>query len=291
MRIIEEFRRAFRFWRGEAPLAKKIFIRLFLTCFAVGMALSLPGGSSAQSVALSQCTLATERRVDLVGANAARPDGKPDLVFALGFSPQASGTIAEIQIHAVKPPGSWSTRGRKARALFIGVSTPKAPAKVINKPGAALHINPRREPHVLLFASDDGKESVPGRSYTVKITKSDGTSWTTPVHVEPTEVQRDSQSSGVYPVRMSGYLKGISKFDAVNSGKEIRGDDKADGLFVLNVQSKNQVITGIDIRSTEDGGPRWSTVPGAPGGAIGVALTSKPVVLLNHRDGSVKIPV
>lgn len=291
MRIIEEFRRTFRFWRGEAPLATQVFIRLILTCFAVGVALSHPVGSHAQAIPLSQCTLVTEKKADLVGPNSAQSDGKPDLIFALGFSPQASGPIAEIQIHAAQPQGLWSTRGKGAPAGFLAVTTSKAPGKAINKPGGALRINPRTQPHVLLFASDDGKGSEPDRSYTVKIIKSDGTSWMTPVNVERTAAQTGSQSSGVYPVRMTAYLKGISNFDAVNPGRDIRGDDKADGLFGLTVESKNKVITGIEIRSVEGVESRWNTVPGAAGGAIGVALASKPAVLLNNRDGSVKIPV
>jgi hypothetical protein len=98
-------------------------------------------------------------------------------------------------------------------------------------------------------------------------------------------------SSAAYPVRMTAYLKGISNYDAVNPGKEIRGDDKADGLFVLTVEAKAKVITGIEIRSVDGVDSLWNTVPGTSGGAIGVALTSSPARLLNNRDGSVRIPV
>lgn len=93
-----------------------------------------------------------------------------------------------------------------------------------------------------------------------------------------------------YPVRMSAYLKGISNYDAVNTGKEIRGDDKADGLFVLTLEAKDKVITGIEIRNLDGVDSRWNTVPGSSGGAIGVALTSSPAKLMNNRDGSVRIP-
>lgn len=100
-----------------------------------------------------------------------------------------------------------------------------------------------------------------------------------------------AQVPGVYPVRMSAFLKGISNYDAVNPSKEIRGDEKADGLFELTVEASNKVITGIEIRNVDGSDARWNTVPGSEGGAIGVAAVSDPVRLLNHRNGSVRIPV
>ena len=52
-----------------------------------------------------------------------------------------------------------------------------------------------------------------------------------PSHLRP---EATAPSSGVFPVRMSAVLKGVSNYDAVGPGKTLAGDDKGDGLFVLS---------------------------------------------------------
>ena len=120
----------------------------------------------------------------------------------------------------------------------------------------------------------------------------DGTSWTGPIKSEVGPAsQAASVESGTAPVRMSAVLKGISNFDAVNPGKTIAGDDKPDGLFVLSVEAKEQEITAIEIRNADGTPSVWDTVPSTKNGAIGVALESDPVRLVNNRDGTVSVMV
>jgi hypothetical protein len=107
---------------------------------------------------------------------------------------------------------------------------------------------------------------------------------------QPT-AQTAPPAPGVYPVRMSAVLKGISNFDAVNPGKTIAGDDKPDGLFVLSVQAQDKDITGIEISNSDGTVAKWDTVPSSTHGAIGVASVNDPVKLLNKRDGSFFIKV
>jgi len=97
--------------------------------------------------------------------------------------------------------------------------------------------------------------------------------------------------SGAFPVRMSAVLKGISSYDAVGPGKTLAGDDKPDGLFVLNIQAQDKDITAIEIRNTDGVQSVWDTVPGSSHGAIGVATVEDPVRLLNRKDGSISIKV
>ena len=97
--------------------------------------------------------------------------------------------------------------------------------------------------------------------------------------------------SGVFPVRMSAVLKGISNYDAVGPGKTLAGDDKPDGLFVLSIQAQDKEITAIEIRNTDGVQSIWDTVPGSNHGAIGVATVEDPVRLLNRKDGSVVIKI
>ncbi|HTY22745.1 MAG TPA: hypothetical protein VMC85_06420 [Desulfomonilaceae bacterium] len=97
--------------------------------------------------------------------------------------------------------------------------------------------------------------------------------------------------TGIFPVRMSAILKGISNYDAVGPGKTIAGDDKPDGLFVLSVQAQDKEITAIEIRNTDGVASVWDTVPTSTHWAIGVASVQDPVRLLNKKDGSVAIKV
>ncbi len=96
---------------------------------------------------------------------------------------------------------------------------------------------------------------------------------------------------GVFPVRMSAVLKGISNYDAVGPGKIIASDNKADGLFVLTIQAQDKEITAIEIKNTDGIESVWDTVPGNNHGAIGVASVQDPVRLLNRRDGTVAIKI
>ena len=96
---------------------------------------------------------------------------------------------------------------------------------------------------------------------------------------------------GVFPVRMSAVLKGISNYDAVGPGKTIASDNKPDGLFVLSIQAQDKEITAIEIRNTDGVESVWDTVPGNNHGVIGVASVQDPVRLLNRRDGSVAIKI
>ena len=126
----------------------------------------------------------------------------------------------------------------------------------------------------------------------MKVTQSDGSSWTVPVRTEPvSQAAPPPVQPGAYPVRMSARLEGLSRYDAVNPSKTIKGDDKADGLFRVTVEAKDKEITAIQIRNADGVASVWDTVPSSDDGAIGVALTSDPARLLNHRDGSVRIKV
>ena len=60
---------------------------------------------------------------------------------------------------------------------------------------------------------------------------------------------------------------------------------------MLSVQTKDRVINAIEIKSTEGTQSAWDTLPSSSNSPVGVALTSEPTRLLNHRDGSVNIPV
>lgn len=96
---------------------------------------------------------------------------------------------------------------------------------------------------------------------------------------------------GDFPVRMTAVLKGISKFDAVSLSKTIGGDDKGDGLFVLSIQAHDKEITEIAIRGSGEVSAMWDTLPNSGNPAVGIALVSDPVRLLNRRDASLSIPV
>ena len=73
--------------------------------------------------------------------------------------------------------------------------------------------------------------------------------------------------------------------------RTVKGDDKADGLFVLSVQARDKEITGIEIRNTDGTSSVWDTIPGSRNPTIGAASVDDPVRLLNKRDSSVAIPV
>jgi hypothetical protein len=155
-----------------------------------------------------------------------------------------------------------------------------------------MNLNPQADRHLLLFVTDDGTFSQKDRRYQIKVIANDGSSWTGPIKTEAGSARQEAPvESGAASVRMSAILKGISNFDAVNPGRTIAGDNKPDGLFVLTVEAKDREITAIEIRNADGTPSIWDTVPGTNNGAIGVALESDPVRLVNNRDGSVSIKV
>jgi len=142
-----------------------------------------------------------------------------------------------------------------------------------------------------LYAADPGELATTSATLRVIVHLADGTSRKVAVKHEGGTASAQAIRDELFSVRMSALLKGISNYDAVNPSKKIAGDDKGDGLFELTVEAKQREITGIEIRNVDGRTAVWDTVPNTAHGAIGVALTSDPVKLLNNRDGSVRIPV
>jgi hypothetical protein len=254
----------------------------------------LAGVSHAQPVPRGEAVFMGVKKSDRVGPVSANPDGKPDAVFSLTLKPRpAEPMISEIQIRAFSgSPGFWSSTGQTSGAGYVGVARSKNPSEIINRQGGPMNIHPQTDRHLLLFVSDDGTFSQKDRRYQIKVIGNDGSSWTGPVKSEAGPApEASSVDSGAAAVRMSAVLKGISNFDAVNPGKTIGGDDKPDGLFVLTVEAKDREITAIEIRNADGTPSVWDTVPSTNNGAIGVALESDPVRLVNNRDGTVSIKV
>ncbi|MFH1115629.1 MAG: hypothetical protein V1792_17105 [Pseudomonadota bacterium] len=239
------------------------------------------------------CTFVGPKKTDIVGKNSAKPDGKQDVVFSLSLTPApGEPPIKEIQIQAAAPRASWTTLGRTQGAGFIAVTDARSPSVVLNQAGGPLNIDPAKIKHLLLYVTDDGGFSKEDRRFTLRVADAGGQAWMAPVEAAAGAPPATEEAGlGVAPVRMSAYLKGLSNFDAVSPGKQISGDDKADALFLLTVEAKDKVITGLDIRNVDGIKSNWDTVPGTASSAIGVASKSDPVKLLNDRDGSVKIPV
>lgn len=255
--------------------------------------MSLPMASRALCAEGGGCAYLGVKETDRVGKTSAHPDGKPDAVFSLDLAPEASTSpVSRIELRAAAPKGLWSTTMKPKGAAFLGVARAKIPSEIVNRSGGTLEINPSVDPNLLLFVSDDGEFAKKGRKYQVRVVYSDGKSWTAQVNQEPEAApETASGGSGVYPVRMSAYLKGISNYDAVGADKQIRGDDKADGLFQLSVEAENRVISAIEIRNVDGMKSIWDTVPLSSNPPVGVALVSDPVRLLNKKDGSVRIEV
>ena len=278
---------------GRLLLPGQLSIRFSLIILLVGVALSLPVHSYAQSLPRGQCTFIGPKRTDLVGKKSPLPDGKPDVVFSLSLVPKAKEQpITEIRIEATAPPGSWTTLSKTPGTRFIAVADARNPSIILNSAGGPLDIDPQQARNLLLYLTDDGGFLKKGRKFTVRVISKGGHSWTSPVHMSLADSDGGQDARpGEFPVRMSAYLKGISNFDAVNAGKTISGDDKADGLFTLSVEARNRVITAIEIRNVGGMKSVWDTVPGSPNPAIGVATSAQPVKLLNSRYGTVRIPV
>ncbi|MGO9116939.1 MAG: hypothetical protein ACLQPD_04940 [Desulfomonilaceae bacterium] len=139
-----------------------------------------------------------------------------------------------------------------------------------------------------------GESAVPGGALGHQ-TEHFGQSAGKPIELAQTEQLPPSGTStppaGVFPVRLSAVLKGISNYDAVGPGKIIAPDNKPNGLFVLSVQGQNKEVTAIEIGTTDAVSFVWDTVPGSSHWAVAVASVEDPIRLLNKRDGSVSIKV
>ncbi len=250
----------------------------------------------AQSPPQGQAVFLGVKKTDRVGKTSAQPDGQPDAVFSLDLtSAAATPRIVEIQLIASDPSGVWSTGTKTAGAAYMGVARAKSPDTLINRRKGPLNLNPLKDRQLLLFISDDGNFSLKERRYEVRVIHSDGSSWAAPVATGVGPPGSDSPAadsqSGVYAVRMSAVLKGISNYDAVNPTKKLGRDNKGDGLFQLTVTAKNKQISAIEIRNVDGVKSAWDTVPASSNGLIGVAQTSDPVRLLNNPDGSVAVKI
>ena len=281
-----------RIFRKVNTLGYKALIRLILLVGVFGLIMIQSQVSLSEATEKNSCSLIGVKKTDRVGKTGAEPDGAPDTVFSLDLAPKSSGFINEIQIKATHPNGSWSTKGKQGGANFLGIALAKNPADILNPKQTQLSLSSTHDRSYLLFVSDDGSFGSKDRKYSVKVFFSDGTSWTSPVKVDPVVLTESPQSaSGIFPVRISASLKGISNYDAVGETRNIAGDDKADGLFNLVLETRDREITGLQIRNTDGQKSAWDTIPGSENGPIGVALTSEPARLINNRDGSVRLPV
>lgn len=233
-------------------------------------------------------------RADRVGAKTPRADGKTDEVFSLSLSPgPKTPKISSMEIRATAGPGGrWNTVGAMRGASFMGIADAKRPTTILNKGGRGLKLDPLKHSHLLLYVNDDGKFRDPERKLELRVFHVNGSSWSVPVQAATPDRERASPVQDPdAPVRMSALVEGISNYDAVGLSKQIKSDDKADGLFLLTVEAVKKEIVAIRISTMRGGGPVWDTVPGTGNGAIGVALSSKPAKLLNSRDGTIRIGV
>jgi hypothetical protein len=261
--------------------------------FFSGMLSFLPSLTYAQNPPKSEAVFIGVKKTDRVGRYAAQPDGTPDAVFTLNLKPTpGEPTIAEIEIRTLAgPSGLWSSARPGTEVGYLGIARAKNPSELMNPRRETLKIDPVEDSSLLLFLTDDGQFQNKSRRYQLRIIHSDGTAVTLPVKIQITPGEDAPTPQGAYPVRMTAVLKGISNYDAVSPDKNIGGDDKADGLFVLRIEASDKAITGIEIRNVDGTPAVWDTIPGSRNGAIGVALTSEPVKLLNNRDGTISIPV
>ena len=240
----------------------------------------------------NSCSLVGIKKTDRVGKTGSEPDGAPDTVFSLDVAPRASGFITEVQIRGSNPAGFWSTKGKQVNAGFLGIAMAKSPSDILNSKTGPLNLSSAQDRSYLLFASDDGSFASKDRKYTVKTIFSDGTSWSGPVKIDPVVLVDSPQTSvGIFPVRITASSRGISNYDAVGTSKTIGADDKADGLFSLVLETRDRVVTGIQIKNVDGQTAAWDTVPGSENPPIGVALTSDPARLINTRDGAINLHV
>jgi hypothetical protein len=239
------------------------------------------------------CSFLGVKKTDRVGKTKAEPDGTPDAVFSLSFSTSiADKKIEEIELTASNPSKIWTSHAGASNVNFLGVALAKNPSDILNRQEGELKTRALTDQNLLLLVSDDGLFSKGERKYHVKVTFTDGSVFTKPI-TEESAVGASAETSrqGVYPVRMSAYLKGISNYDAVGTDKKIEGDNKPDALFVLTLETKDREITAIEIRNIDGEKAVWDTVPNSQNAPIGVALKTDPTRLINNPDGSVKLAV
>jgi hypothetical protein len=262
--------------------------------FLLAVLIGLTTWTYAETPPMGQCAFLGVKKSDRVGLSRAHPDGKPDAVFSLGLAPPAGALeIVDMELRAVAgPPGVWKVVTGTPGVGFMGIAKAAKPSQILNRQGGPFKLDPKKNKHLLLFVTDDGSFSRKDRAYELKVVHSDGSSWAVPVKTRSTAAARaPSPSAAAYPVRMSAFLDGISRYDAVQSGKKIAGDDKADGLIGLTVKALNKEITAIEVRNVNGQSAVWDTVPGSGNPAVGVALASEPTRLLNNRNSSVRIAV
>ncbi|MEW6352524.1 MAG: hypothetical protein AB1646_26045 [Thermodesulfobacteriota bacterium] len=274
--------------------------RTFLLIFGIVVILAGPLAPPAVWVCVHAQTSAECRLMepasptDIVGKTGPRHDGTPDKVFSLKLRASPKRTVTEIELRTVTgKPGHWKAPSDGRRVGYIGVAKAKVPSDLINRKKGPLNIGLSEAADLLLYVTDDGHFSDKDRTYRVDVKFQDGNVWSSPVETKSPEPLEDTKPAhrGSYPVRMSAVLRGLSKYDAVGPDKTIKGDDKPDGLLVLSIQAADRVINGIQIR--REGGKEtvWDTVPSTRNAPVGVASVAEPVRLLNHRDGTVSIPV
>ncbi len=174
----------------------------------------------------------------------------------------------------------------------MAVALAKNPSDILNRTEGELKSKTLNDQNLLFFVTDDGLFSGESRNYQIKVLFTDGSVFSSQVKEDSVPTAAPGASSqGVYPVRMSAFLKGISNYDAVGLNKGIEGDNKPDTLFVLNLETKDREITAIEIKNTDGEKASWDTIPGSLNPPVGVALRSEPTKLVNETDGSVKIRV
>ncbi len=258
-------------------------------------ALAFPGmWTFAQAQSTGECRLMAPASIDIVGKKGPNPDGTPDQVFSLKLRASPKRVVREIELQTeIGRPGHWKAPSDGRRVGYIGVAKAKVPSDLINRKKGPLSINLSEEADLLLYVSDDGHFSDKDRKYRIQVKFQDGSTWGGPVESKspaPLEEVKPTHR-GSFQVRMSAVLRGLSKYDAVGTDKTIKGDDKPDGLFVLSIQAADRVVNAIEIR--REGGEEavWDTVTSSLHHPLGVASVSEPGRLLNHRDGSVSIPV
>jgi hypothetical protein len=272
----------------------RILFHFFLATLLAGIAFFPQTESCAQPTPPGECHFLGLTKSDIVGQTGPHPDDVLDAAFSLALRPRPSGTpISTIEIRAMGGPrGAWTSTANVRGSHFLGVARAKDPSLLLNHEGGLLNLNSQEEQNLLLYVTDDGTFADKNRKYQIRIVNEDRTSITIPVSSEPAAQPLGSVTeSTTGPIRMSAVLKGISNYDAVSPGRTIVGDDKADGLFVLSVQAKDKVITGIEIRNTDGVASVWDTISTGSNPAIGVAFVKDPVRLINKRDSSVSIPV
>ncbi len=267
--------------------------KIVLLCVIVGVFCCSSSALTAENEPSGVSSFLGVKKMDRVGKSKPQPDGVPDAVFSMSFStPLADKKIEEIEIKSSNPSKMWTSNIGETNSDFLGVALAKSPSDILNRKEGELKSRTLNDQNLLFFVTDDGLFSKESRNYQIRVVFTDGEVFSSKVIEDSTPTAAPGTSSqGVYPVRMSAFLKGISNYDAVGPDKKIEGDNKPDGLFVLTLETKDREITAIEIKNIEGETASWDTIPNSGNPPIGVALTSDPTKLVNELDGSVKIRV